>query len=168
MFFIQVRDTSTENIYILMEARLEALYKKADEYVILEKFLGETLFGKTYEPLFPYFAHVSHDAYFAHVSRDAQFWKTLFGFCSSCESSVNNFFDSWFKRIRPASFTDERGRCISYRMRWVCYRRKWYRRRASISFLWSCKNIFLSVFVVACGYLKLQRTGLWKVVLKSV
>lgn len=43
----------------MMEARLSALFKTADEYEILEKFKGETLKGKTYLPLFPYFAHVS-------------------------------------------------------------------------------------------------------------
>lgn len=43
----------------MLEARLSALFKSADEYEILEKFKGEVLKGKTYLPLFPYFAHVS-------------------------------------------------------------------------------------------------------------
>lgn len=42
-----------------MESRLIALYKKEDEYEIIEKFPGKTLFGKSYKPLFSYFAHVS-------------------------------------------------------------------------------------------------------------
>lgn len=42
-----------------MEARLCALYKKEDQYQVLSKFKGETLKGKTYLPLFPYYAHVS-------------------------------------------------------------------------------------------------------------
>ena len=42
----------------MMEARLSALFKTAEEYEILEKFKGETLKGKTYLPLFPYFANV--------------------------------------------------------------------------------------------------------------
>lgn len=51
-------DKSNEKIYIMMEARLSALFKTAEEYEILERFKGETLKGKTYLPLFPYFAHV--------------------------------------------------------------------------------------------------------------
>ena len=42
-----------------MEARLDALYKRDNEYEVLGKFKGETLFGKGYQPLFSYFAHVS-------------------------------------------------------------------------------------------------------------
>lgn len=43
----------------MMEARLEALFKKEDEYTVLEKFQGSTLAGKKYLPIFPYFSHVS-------------------------------------------------------------------------------------------------------------
>ena len=43
----------------MMEARLEALFKTPDEYEILEKFKGKSLEGKSYEPIFPYFEHVS-------------------------------------------------------------------------------------------------------------
>lgn len=39
----------------MMEARIEALFKKAADYAILDKFLGETLKGLAYKPLFPYF-----------------------------------------------------------------------------------------------------------------
>lgn len=42
-------------MYILMEARLEASFKKPADYEILEKFLGETLKGLRYIPLFNYF-----------------------------------------------------------------------------------------------------------------
>ena len=49
---------ATGNIYILMEARLVALYKEESEYEILDKFLGKTMFGKSYKPLFPYFSEV--------------------------------------------------------------------------------------------------------------
>ena len=40
--------------------RLEALFKKPEEYTILEgsPFKGSTLVGKKYQPLFPYFAHL--------------------------------------------------------------------------------------------------------------
>ena len=53
-----MKDVATGNFYVLMEARLVALYKAEDEYEILEKFNGETLFGKGYKPLLPYFADV--------------------------------------------------------------------------------------------------------------
>lgn len=43
----------------MMEARLQTLFKKEDEYKILQKFLGKTLAGKKYKPIFPYYAHVS-------------------------------------------------------------------------------------------------------------
>lgn len=46
-------------VYILMEARLMMLFKNPQQYEILEKFPGKTLGGRKYEPLFPYFAHVS-------------------------------------------------------------------------------------------------------------
>ncbi|XP_055998788.1 isoleucine--tRNA ligase, cytoplasmic-like isoform X2 [Ostrea edulis] len=58
MDYIKVKDKSTGKVYIMMEARLEALFKKADEYTILEKFKGRTLEGKKYEPVFPYFKYM--------------------------------------------------------------------------------------------------------------
>ena len=53
-------DNSTGNSYIILEDRLEALFKKPEEYTIMEggRFLGSTLVGKKYQPLFPYFAHL--------------------------------------------------------------------------------------------------------------
>lgn len=42
----------------MMEARLVALFKTADEYELQGRFKGETLKGKTYLPLFSYYAHV--------------------------------------------------------------------------------------------------------------
>ena len=52
-------DKATGSVYILLEARLEALYKEEEEYEVLERFTGKTLFGKKYTPLFDYFQHVS-------------------------------------------------------------------------------------------------------------
>ena len=53
-------DNNTGNVYIMLEDRLEALFKKPEEYTIMEggRFKGSTLVGKKYEPLFPYFAHL--------------------------------------------------------------------------------------------------------------
>ena len=53
-------DNSTGNIYIMLEDRLEALFKKPEEYTVMEggRFLGSALVGKKYQPLFEYFAHL--------------------------------------------------------------------------------------------------------------
>lgn len=48
----------------MMEARLSALFKSEDEYSILEKFAGATLKGKTYKPIFDYFAHLKSEGAF--------------------------------------------------------------------------------------------------------
>lgn len=54
--YVKVEEKSTKNIYIIMEARLSAVFKKPDEYKILSSFKGKTLENKTYKPIFPYFA----------------------------------------------------------------------------------------------------------------
>ncbi|KAG8188170.1 hypothetical protein JTE90_019449 [Oedothorax gibbosus] len=56
--YVKVKDNATNKMYIMMEARLEALFKKDTEYTILEKFQGSSLEGKGYEPIFPYFKHL--------------------------------------------------------------------------------------------------------------
>ncbi|XP_050412605.1 isoleucine--tRNA ligase, cytoplasmic [Patella vulgata] len=55
MDYVKVKDNNTNKQYIMMEARLSALFKQPDEYTVLSKFKGKTLEGKTYEPLFTYF-----------------------------------------------------------------------------------------------------------------
>lgn len=55
--YVKVRETATKKIFILMEARLAALFKKPAEYEILEKFPGENLKGLKYVPLFNYFTN---------------------------------------------------------------------------------------------------------------
>ncbi|XP_054164072.1 isoleucine--tRNA ligase, cytoplasmic-like [Oppia nitens] len=59
--YVKVKETKTGAQYILMEARLEALYKKPQEYTVLEKFKGKTLEHKSYKPLFPYFEHLKEN-----------------------------------------------------------------------------------------------------------
>ncbi|XP_013398434.1 isoleucine--tRNA ligase, cytoplasmic isoform X2 [Lingula anatina] len=53
--YVKVKDNETDKVYIMMEARLDALFKTPQEYTILDKFKGITLKGKKYEPLFPYY-----------------------------------------------------------------------------------------------------------------
>ncbi|KAJ9574051.1 hypothetical protein L9F63_008577, partial [Diploptera punctata] len=62
--YVKVKDVASGDIYILMEARLEALYKKDDQYTVLETFKGEKLKGKRYKPLFPYFTHLKEKGAF--------------------------------------------------------------------------------------------------------
>ncbi|XP_062589375.1 LOW QUALITY PROTEIN: isoleucine--tRNA ligase, cytoplasmic-like [Saccostrea cucullata] len=58
MIYVKVKDKATGKVYIMMEARLEALFKKEDEYTVLEKFQGKKLEGRKYEPIFPYFKYM--------------------------------------------------------------------------------------------------------------
>ncbi|KAL8620374.1 hypothetical protein ACOMHN_012999 [Nucella lapillus] len=58
MDYVKVQEKSSRKIYVLMEARLEAMFKSPEEYVVLEKFKGKTLEGKKYKPIFNYFAHM--------------------------------------------------------------------------------------------------------------
>lgn len=42
----------------MLEDRLDALFKKPEEYTVLGKMTGASLEGKKYKPLFPYFEHM--------------------------------------------------------------------------------------------------------------
>jgi len=53
--YVKVKDKSTNKVYIMMEARLCALFKTEDDYEIIKKFKGSTLEGRKYKPLFNYF-----------------------------------------------------------------------------------------------------------------
>jgi isoleucyl-tRNA synthetase len=70
MDYVKIKDKATGNIYVLMEARLEQLYtkKQKDKYEVLERFKGSALVGKTYQPLFDYFAHYKKDGAFRVVA----------------------------------------------------------------------------------------------------
>lgn len=54
--YVKVKDNTTGQTYIMMEARLGALFKSESEYTILDKFPGKVLKGKKYKPLFQYFS----------------------------------------------------------------------------------------------------------------
>lgn len=54
--YAKIYDKETEEEYILAKARLSSYYKSEDAYEILEEMQGADLVGKSYEPLFPYFA----------------------------------------------------------------------------------------------------------------
>ncbi|XP_053378371.1 isoleucine--tRNA ligase, cytoplasmic-like [Mercenaria mercenaria] len=56
--YVKVKDNNTGKVYIMMEARLEALFKHPEEYTVLEKFPGKVLENKKYKPLFQYFTYM--------------------------------------------------------------------------------------------------------------
>lgn len=51
--YVAVRDKADGATYILAEARLAAVFKKAETYEVLERFKGAELKGVRYEPIFP-------------------------------------------------------------------------------------------------------------------
>jgi len=53
--YVAVRDTENGDVFVLAEARLNAYYKKEEQYEILKRMKGSDLEGLTYEPLFDYF-----------------------------------------------------------------------------------------------------------------
>ncbi|KAL6075343.1 hypothetical protein STEG23_005293, partial [Scotinomys teguina] len=53
--YVKIKDVARGKLFILMEARLSALYKLESDYEILERFPGTSLKGKKYKPLFDYF-----------------------------------------------------------------------------------------------------------------
>ena len=54
--YVAVKDLKENVVYVLAEARLAAVYKKPEDYEVVERFKGSDLKGWTYEPLFPYLA----------------------------------------------------------------------------------------------------------------
>ncbi|KAJ3218961.1 isoleucine--tRNA ligase [Dinochytrium kinnereticum] len=56
--YAKIRDEESGSVWILLLSRLEMLYKdpKKAKYTILEKFLGSTLKGMEYEPLYNFFS----------------------------------------------------------------------------------------------------------------
>lgn len=67
LIYVRVKDNSSQKIYIMMEARLVALFKSDSEYTILERFPGKTLKGKKYKPLFEYFIKCKETGAFSVV-----------------------------------------------------------------------------------------------------
>ncbi len=57
--YLAVRDKDDGTVYIVAEARLDSVYKKAEAYDVVAKLKGTDLKGWTYEPLFPYFKDMS-------------------------------------------------------------------------------------------------------------
>ena len=56
LMYSKVKAKETGEIYVLAEACIGRIFKEPADVEVLETFLGETLVGKEYEPLLPYFA----------------------------------------------------------------------------------------------------------------
>merc|ERR550519_376843 len=56
--YVKLKDNDSGKVYIMMEARLGELFKKEEDYTVLEKMKGASLKGRGYKPLFPYFEHM--------------------------------------------------------------------------------------------------------------
>ena len=56
--YVVVRDLTDDArpCYVMAEARLPSIFKKAEQYEVVARLKGSDLKGWTYEPLFPYFA----------------------------------------------------------------------------------------------------------------
>lgn len=59
MFFFVFSDLKKNKLFILLKSRLDYVFKSEEDYSILEEFLGYQLKGEKYEPIFPYYSHVS-------------------------------------------------------------------------------------------------------------
>lgn len=62
--YVVVRDASTNDCYVMAEARLAAYYKKEGDYTRVAALTGAALKGWTYEPIFPYFAQYAEQGAF--------------------------------------------------------------------------------------------------------
>lgn len=58
LIYAKVKDLN-DKVFILMEARLDVLFKKKEDYIVLDTFPGEKLKGLKYKPIFSYFAKVN-------------------------------------------------------------------------------------------------------------
>lgn len=56
--YVEVKDTVSDKIYIILESSLNLIYKSEDQYSIVGKRKGADLKGKRYEPPFPYFSEL--------------------------------------------------------------------------------------------------------------
>ncbi|XP_017877924.1 isoleucine--tRNA ligase, cytoplasmic [Ceratina calcarata] len=62
--YVEVKDYSSDNVYIILESSLDLIYKSKESYTIQGKRKGSDLKGKRYEPPFPYFLHLRNNGAF--------------------------------------------------------------------------------------------------------
>lgn len=54
--YVKIKEKATGHFYIIARARLSAYFKNVEDYELISAFLGSTLAGRKYQPMFPYFA----------------------------------------------------------------------------------------------------------------
>lgn len=54
--YVEVKETATQDHYVLAKSRLAAYFKKPEDYELISEFKGAQLEHEGYEPLFPHFA----------------------------------------------------------------------------------------------------------------
>jgi isoleucyl-tRNA synthetase len=63
--YVKVKDrTRNGHVYVVMEARLNELYKSPDDYELVDKLKGSDYLGQRYRPLFNYFVETNKDKFF--------------------------------------------------------------------------------------------------------
>ncbi len=70
--YVVVKDLSDPDTpcYVLAEARLNSIFKKPETYEIVARLKGADLKGWSYEPLFPYYAHLKSEGCFVVLNDD--------------------------------------------------------------------------------------------------
>lgn len=68
--YVKLKDKSSSDYYYIAESRIGAYFKSSDEYEIVSRLKGDDLKGKTYEPLFDYFASLKSKGAFVVVVGD--------------------------------------------------------------------------------------------------
>lgn len=71
MAYVKVKELSSGHQFILAEARLPIYFKNPGEYEIVAHLTGESLAGKRYQPLFPYFAERAQQKAFHVILEDS-------------------------------------------------------------------------------------------------
>ncbi len=64
--YVHIKDGDDE--FILAEARLPMYYKEAGDYKLIGKLKGSELNGRTYKPMFPYFANLADEGAFKIIT----------------------------------------------------------------------------------------------------
>ena len=70
--YVIVRDLTDDErpCYVMAEARLLSIFKKAEQYEVVARLKGSDLKGWTYEPIFPYFADKKAEGAFVVLNDD--------------------------------------------------------------------------------------------------
>ncbi len=68
--YVKVKDSAQDSRYILAEDRLPAYYKDPAGYEVVARYTGKELAGKTYKPLFPFFADLKAKGAFKALNGD--------------------------------------------------------------------------------------------------